>query len=182
MGAPHPLLPFLYDELKKGVQLLLLRDENHRATEHVFDSPDTMNEEPVQLVITAVDSGISLAKVEFQPDLESDESILSGLLTALRYISDMIFWSSFDEMRFGKYTMLMKVESPFLFCYIFKGLTNHAIHRLDEFIKIIREKDSLLKSLKNTISTGAVDKITKSSVMNIATQIFTHSGCQLWRN
>jgi hypothetical protein len=160
--------------------LLLLRDENHRATEHVFDSPDTMHEEPVQLVITAVDSGISLAKVEFQPDLESDESILSGFLTALRCVSDTIFWASFDEMRFGKYTMLMKVEFPFLFCYIFKGLANHAIHRLDKFIKIIQERKSLLNSLKNTISTGAVNNMTKSSVIDIATQVFTRSGCLLW--
>jgi hypothetical protein len=154
---------------------LLLSKENHGDNEYAFDSPDDMHEEPVQLVLSTADSGISLVRVEFRPDLKSDECLLSGFLTAMRCVSDAIFWASFDEMRFGKYTMLMKAESPFLFSYIFRGDTDQAIQRLDVFAKIIRENVSLLNSLKNTISTGAIDEMAKSLVRNIAIQVFSHS-------
>jgi len=170
------LLSPLYKNLKKGARLSLSKDEKQRASERILYHLNSANEEPVQLVLIAVDTGISLAKVEFQPELEGDDSILSGFLTALKCMSDMIFSQPFDRMIFGKYTMLMRVEFPLLFCYVFRGSINHAVLRLDEFIRALQNKIPLLDSLKTTITTGAVDKIAKLSIEDIATHIFTDSG------
>jgi hypothetical protein len=161
--------------LKKGVILLPLRNKKHTKSESIDDSIETVYEEPVQLMLAAAHSGISLARVEFQPYLSGDESIVSGFVTALRYIGDIVFSRPLDRVKIGEYTMLMKVDLPFLFCYVFKGRIHHAIHRLDEFIKTLQGKAPLLNSLKNTISTGAVDKIAMSSIEDIATQVFAYS-------
>jgi len=170
------LLPIFQKALKKGTQLMILSDEANGASKGISNSQGDIHEEPVRLILSAADSGINLFGVDFQPDLMSDESLLSGFLTALRCISHEIFWTSFDEIRFGRYTMLMKVHAPFLFAYIFSGHTSDAMHRLDEFIKILRERSSLLRSLKNTIKTGAVDKMAQSSIWKIASQVFSNFG------
>ncbi len=152
-----------------------LRIEKQEISESIDDSIESMEEEPVQLMLAAASSGISLARVEFQPYLSGDESIVSGFVTALRYIGDVVFSRPLDRVKIGEYTMLMKVDLPFLFCYVFKGRIHHAIHRLDEFIKTLLEKTPLMNSLKNTISTGAVDKRAMSSIEDIATQVFAYT-------
>lgn len=141
-----------------------------------MDNPlQSLDEEPVLLNLTAVESGISLISVEFQPDMNSDEVLLSGFLAAFRSMSDLMFQLSFDEVRFGEYTLLMKVESPFLISYIFRGRTQQAGQRLEELITTLREHTAFLDSFKNTISTGVVDKIAKALVRRLTTQIFTNS-------
>lgn len=152
-----------------------LRIEKQEISESIDNSIESMEEEPVQLMLAAASSGISLARVEFQPYLSGDESIVSGFVTALRYIGDVVFSRPLDRVKIGEYTMLMKVDLPFLFCYVFKGRIHHAIHRLDEFIKTLLEKTPLMNSLKNTISTGAVDKRAMSSIEDIATQVFAYT-------
>lgn len=155
--------------------MLPLRIEKQEISESIDNSIESMEEEPVQLMLAAARSGISLARVEFQPYLSGDESIVSGFVTALRYIGDVVFSRPLDRVKIGEYTMLMKVDLPFLFCYVFKGRIHHAIHRLDEFIKTLLEKTPLMNSLKNTISTGAVDKRAMSSIEDIATQVFAYT-------
>ncbi|MHA2222409.1 MAG: hypothetical protein ACXAAO_10185, partial [Candidatus Thorarchaeota archaeon] len=133
----------------------MLTSEEHkqRISESIVESIETVNEEPVHLMLAAANSGLSLARVQFQPYLSCDESLISSFVTALRYISNMVFSKPLDKVTIGEYTMIMKVDLPFLFCYVFKGRTRHAIHRLDEFINTILEKTPLLNSLKSTIST-----------------------------
>lgn len=150
----------------------LSRDENHGRCERTLPASEFVSEEPVQLVLSAVDTGISLVRVEFKSDLDGDECILSGFLTALSYIGDMMFPQPFDRMTFGQYTMILRVEAPFLFCYVFSGSAVQASRRLCEFIKVLRENTPLLNSLKNTIAFGIVDKAAKSSIKEIATRIF----------
>ncbi len=161
--------------------MALANDEKSGLSDTILEFLEVMDEEPVQLMLAALDSGISLVSVEFQPDLDGDESLLSGFLTALRFASHGIFLLPFDEIRFGKYTMLVRADPPFLFCYVFRGNTKHFSHRLEQFINALREKSSLLTSLKNTMSTGEVNMLTKSSIENLAAEIFSHSGGQLWR-
>lgn len=164
----------LRKDVKKVKLLAVSRNENQRTGECVFSSSDLPNEEPVQLVLTAVDTGLNLVNVDFKTGLDGDESIISGFLTALKHMSDMMFPQPFDRMVFGQYTMIMRIESPFLFCYVFQGNTSQATRRLCNFIRVLRGKDSLLDSLKSTITCGAVDNSAKTSIRTIATQVFTY--------
>jgi hypothetical protein len=135
----------------------------------------------VKLVLAAIDSGLGLVSIEFRPDLKGDECLLSGFLIALRHISDGIFLLPFDEMRFGKYTMLVRAEPPFLFCYTFSGSTKHSSRRLDQFIEVLQEKASLLDSLRNTILSGEIDRFTQLAIGSLASQVFTLSNRELRR-
>lgn len=152
--------------------MTLSRDENQGRCERALPASEFASEEPVHLVISAIDAGISLVRVEFNSEFDSDECIFSGFLTALSYIGDMMFPQPFDRMTFGQYTMILRVEAPFLFCYVFSGSTVQASRRLYDFINVLQEKASLLNSLKNTIAFGIVDKAAKSSIKELATRIF----------
>jgi hypothetical protein len=163
--------------------MALAGNEEERQIDSPSDFLKVMNEEPVQLVLASMDSGIGLIGVEFQPDLKSEECLLSGFLTALRFVSNGIFLLPLNEMRFGKYTMLVRTEPPFLYCYTFSGGTGHSSHRLDRFISVLQEEATLLDSLRNTISTGEVDKQAKSAIGNLANEVFAlsseqYGGCE----
>ncbi|MFW9907883.1 MAG: hypothetical protein ACFFEF_04850 [Candidatus Thorarchaeota archaeon] len=159
----------------------MANNKESRLTDTIFEFLEATDEEPVQLMLAALDSGISLVSVEFQPDLDGDESLLSGFVSALRFASHGIFLLPFDEIRFGKYTMLVRADPPFLFSYIFRGNTKHFSQRLEMFINTLREKAPLLTSLKKTMLTGEVNLIARSSIENLAAEIFSYSGGPLWR-
>ena len=150
----------------------LLEIERKRVTEEIVDFPDNADENPVLLMLSSVDAGITLFAREFQPGLCSDECILSAFLTALRHACNALFLQPFDAMRFGEYTMLLRAEPPFLFCYVFRGHANDSFYRLDEFIQNLREREALLNSLKHTMSTGAIDKPVIHSIEDMASQVF----------
>ncbi len=158
---------------------MLLIDDDHQVEDFLLDSPYSVEEESVLLVLTAIDSGISLMSVEFQPNIKSDEVLLSSYLATFRSMSDLMFHLSLDEIRFGGYTLLMKIASPFLISYIFRGRPHNVIQKLNVFVNNLLESPSIIDSFWNTISTGAVNQNTKSFVECLANQIFTNSREQI---
>jgi hypothetical protein len=148
---------------------------NRENCEVKNDISMVVNEEPVQIMLSAAHAGFSLCKVEFQPYLKGDDSLVSGFLTALSCISDAIFSRPLDRVKIGDYTMIMREENPFLFCYVFKGKIRPAIRRLEDFIEQLREEATLWNSMEDVIDSGAVDKVAISSIQNLATNVFVQT-------
>jgi hypothetical protein len=145
----------------------------------------SMNEEPVQLMLIAAHTGLNLVSIEFQPYIKVDDTLLCGLLSALSRFSDEMFLRPLDSIKIGEHTLLMRVELPFLFCYVFKGQIKHANRRLDVFIESIQRNAQLWKSLMITISTGAVNKNNEIQIGAIANHVLgTNPKCierQSWK-
>jgi len=129
-----------------------------------IETTEIADEEPIQFMLIGAHAGFSLVTKEFQPSLRVDDSLVSGFLTALTSFADEVFAQPLNRVKIGDYTMLMRIELPFLFCYVFRGQSYPAIQRLDEFIEVFKEETSLWNSLTSTITTGAVDYPAKSSV------------------
>ncbi|MHA1905396.1 MAG: hypothetical protein ACXADL_17170 [Candidatus Thorarchaeota archaeon] len=152
-----------------------MTEKNPSDRIHNAQYPREDSEEPVQFIVTAAQAGINLLTVEFQPCLGGDESLLSGYLTALSSFSNMFFFRSLDLIRMGEYVMLMKVELPFLFCYIFKGQTHHGTRRLNGLIDILKDETKLWNSLAETITTGAINISATSNIEDLVTQTLVSS-------
>ncbi len=109
------------------------------------------NEIPMGLNILN-ENGIVLFSKSFAPEWIVDDNLIGALISAFHSFSGEIFSESFDRAKFGKYYILMRAESPFLLCYIFKGQSYHAIKKLDMFLQKIKENseiwDTLLQYLK----------------------------------
>ncbi len=109
------------------------------------------NEVPIGLNILN-ENGIVLFSKSFAPEWIADENLIGALISAFQSISGEIFSESFDRAKFGEYNLLMRAKSPFLFCYIFKGQSYHAVKKLDVFTQKIRENneiwDTLIQYLK----------------------------------
>ncbi|MFX1324552.1 MAG: hypothetical protein ACFE8N_06325 [Promethearchaeota archaeon] len=63
------------------------------------------------------------------------DHLFGGFLTAVNSFSDGMFSKGLDRTSFGEYTLFMKVLSPFLVCYLFKGQSYSAQHRLIYFLE-----------------------------------------------
>ncbi|MHA1481363.1 MAG: hypothetical protein ACTSQZ_08080, partial [Candidatus Thorarchaeota archaeon] len=142
------------------------------ARQGEIEPTEFVDEEPVQFMLVAAHAGFNLVTKEFQPSLRVDDSLVSGFLTALTSFADEVFAQPLNRVRIGDFTMLMRVELPFLFCYVFRGQSYPAIQRLDEFIEILQKETSLWNALTATIKTGAVDYTANASVENMLAQYF----------
>lgn len=138
-------------------------------------SDSSYGEQPVQFILVSADAGLNLISKEFAPDFTMDETLVSGFLTAFRTFSTMYFAKRLNQLRFGEYTLLMRVEQPFLFCYIFRGDFESAKRRLNEFIHQFRIKKGVWNSLSSTVQTGAVNHSDSFEIENILLGVFSPS-------
>jgi len=138
-------------------------------------SSTALREKPVQFILLSVDAGLNLISKTFDPHFDVDESLVSGILTALNTCSSEIFSQQLEKVCFGEYTLLMRIEQQFLFCYIFKGDCNSADFRLKEIINYLRNEPELWHSLLTTLDTGTVNHRVSFRLDNFLTQMLVHS-------
>ncbi|MFW9822732.1 MAG: hypothetical protein ACFFE4_07350, partial [Candidatus Thorarchaeota archaeon] len=68
--------------------------------------------------------------------------LFGGFLSAINALTNEMFSEGLDRASFGEHTLLMNSVSPFFICYIFKGQSYSAQHRLLYFLdKLQNEKD-----------------------------------------
>jgi hypothetical protein len=126
-------------------------------------------------MVMSAEAGLNLISETFDSHFDVDESIISGMLTALNTCSGEIFSKQLEKLCFGDYTLLMRFEQPLLFCYIFKGDCESANFRLNEIIDYLRIDFELWSSLLETMRTGTIDHRVTFRIRNFLTQILTHA-------
>lgn len=130
-------------------------------------------EQPVQFILVSADGGLNLISKEFESDFMMDETLISGFLTAFTTFSTMYFAKPLSQLRFGEYTLLMRIEQPFLFCYIFRGDFVSAKGKLNEFIHQLRSKKGVWNSLSTTAQTGVIDHSYCFEIEDILLHVFS---------
>lgn len=133
----------------------------------------SINEQPVQFMLVSADAGLNLISKEFEPYFSVDETIMSGFLTAFTTFSNTYFTKRLNQLRFGEYTMLMRIEQPFLFCYIFRGDPESGKGKLNEFIHQLRSKKDVWNSLSMTAQTGEVNHSDSFEIENTLSHVFS---------
>ncbi|MFX0209660.1 MAG: hypothetical protein ACFFDT_27010, partial [Candidatus Hodarchaeota archaeon] len=136
---------------------------------------DEIDEEPVQLMILQEKSGIPLFSQSFKPEFDVDNLLMGGLLTAVRSFTNELFSQSLDRLRIGEYTVIITPVSSSMICYVFKGSSYSAQHKVIEFTEGIQSSSALQNMLKSTDESLIVDTkafeetLMETSLLNIFT-------------
>ena len=112
----------------------------------MIDLPELSSEEPVLLLIVS-EGGTPIFSQLFSEDQAFEDHIFGGFFTAINSFINEKFSEGLDRASFGEYTLFMNSASPFLVCYLFKGQSYSAQHRIGIFINKIQSDTDVWKSL-----------------------------------
>ena len=136
------------------------------------DIPKLQAEEPVLLIIV-YEGGVTVYSQKFSQKEMIDEMFVGGFLTAIDAFMHQTFATggSIERIQHQEYTLLLKIENPLLFCYVFKGQSFTAIQKLDSIIKEIKKSTSIWQALTNNL--GVELGITENELIEeLANQVF----------
>ena len=104
-------------------------------------------EQPVWLAILT-NKGKLVMSNPFYSDMNLDDQRLSNFLSSFNTFCDQIFSESFDRVKFGQFTVLIKSVDSYYICYMFQGQTYNARQKLFHFSDLITKDIELQKILK----------------------------------
>lgn len=114
---------------------------DHMIRKRLINIPELSDEQPVLLLIVS-EGGTPFFSQSFIKDQSFEDHLFAGFLSAINSFMDEMFSEGLDRAVFGEHTLLMNSVSPFFMCYIFKGQSYSAQHRIKSFIdKLQRDKD-----------------------------------------
>lgn len=122
-----------YDSIKETLDLL---------QQGVIRAPKLMDEEPTLLLVMA-EGGIPAFSYSFTEDWSLEDEFFSGFLTAFNTFSEKIFSKGLDRAKFGDNTLIMDSVGSFSLCYLFKGQSYLAKHKLIQFAHRMRNTTSI---------------------------------------
>ncbi len=114
----------------------------------MIEVPEISKEVPVMLLILTEGGNLLFSK-KFMEDFSFEDDILGGFLTTINYFISEVFSEGLDRAVFGEYTLLMMPAQPFLTCYIFKGASYFAHHKIKNFLDSIQNDNLIWQSLQN---------------------------------
>ena len=139
----------------------------------IIEVPEISKEDPVMLLILTEGGNLLFSK-KFKEDFSFEDDILGGFLTTVNYIISEVFSEGLDRAVFGQYTLLMMAFEPFLICYIFKGHSYFAYHKIKNFLDSVKNDSVILQSLQNFSQKSKSIQINDiPSLESIVTEIFT---------
>ena len=108
----------------------------------VVEEPKHPEETPVLFLIVS-EGGTPLFSQSFIEDQSFEDHLIGGFLSAFNSFVDEMFSGELDRASFGEYTLLINSISPFFMCYIFKGQSYSAQHRLRYFLEKLKNDDDV---------------------------------------
>ncbi|MFX0091664.1 MAG: tetratricopeptide repeat protein [Candidatus Hodarchaeota archaeon] len=135
--------------------------------------PELPDEEPVLLLILT-GSGLIAFERTFLSESRLNQSIMGAFLSAIQTFSTEAFARSIDRVKLEEYTLLIKTEEPFQFCYIFKGQTYTAQQRLNQFTQVLRNTTLIWGSLLEFLETSQfIEGAAQLALENLLTEVFS---------
>ena len=138
-----------------------------------IELPQSDDEEPVQLLLIAEKSGLSVFSKSFKSLIEVEEQLLGGLLTAMRGFGEEIFSQPLERVKIGEFILILHASSPFLICYVFKGQSYSAMKKVLSFCNLLKEDIRMHEIITHSINSGiGLDIFAHDTLGNIVEQIF----------
>ena len=135
--------------LSERLELAGLNEQmENMVKKRMIEIPEISKEDPVMLLILTEGGNLLFSK-KFVEDFSFEDDILGGFLTTINYIISEVFSEGLDRAVFGPYTLLMMPVQPFLVCYIFKGDSYFAHHKIKNFLNSIQNDSFIWQSLEN---------------------------------
>ena len=134
--------------------------------------PEISKEDPAMLLILTEGGNLLLSK-KFIEDFSFEDDILGGFLTTINYIINEVFSEGLDRAVFGQYTLLMMPFQSFLICYIFKGHSYFAYHKIKNFLDSIHNDNAIWQSLQDYFQKSKLIQVESiPSLESLITEIF----------
>ncbi len=142
------------------------------VNKRTIDMPRFEDEEPVLLIIV-YEGGVTIYSKKFSQKEMIDEMFVGGFLTAIDSFMHQTFATggSIERIKHQEYTLLLKVENPLLFCYVYKGQSFTAIQKLDNIISELKKSITIWHALVNNLGEQLSDK-EKEQIEQMADNIF----------
>jgi len=146
----------MWENLKESTSSLKERMEFARLNEQmenmirkrVVEVPELSDEEPVLLIMVS-EGGIPIFSKVFVKDQAFEDHLFGGFFTAINSFISEKFSEGLERAIFGEYTLLMNSVSPFLICYVFKGQSYSAQHRIRYFIEEFQNDKEVWQTFKD---------------------------------
>jgi len=146
----------MWENLKESSSSLKERMEFARLNEQmenmirnrVFEAPEISDEEPV-LFLIITEEGLPMFSKVFVTDQTFEDHLFGGFFTAINSFISEKFSEGLERAIFGEYTLLMNSVSPFLICYVFKGQSYSAQHRIRYFIEEFQNDKEVWQTFKD---------------------------------
>lgn len=120
--------------LSKRLQKVNLGEHVDRILRKNFaENEQYPNETPVLLSIIN-ESGPTIYSHQFIDDWNYDDQLFGGLMSAFHSFCKDLFKESLDRARFGKYNVIVSLNSPIIIIYLYTGSTFAAQQHLEQFI------------------------------------------------
>ena len=138
----------MWENLKESKASLNERMELAHLNEQMEDMirkraievPELSNEEPVFILIVS-EGGRPIFSQSFIEDQKFEDNLFGGFFTAINSFISEKFSEGLDRASFGEHTLLMNPVPPFFMCYVFKGQSYLAQHRIRYFIDKIQNDE-----------------------------------------
>lgn len=118
----------------------------------LIEESELPEEEPVMVMLLS-EGGLCFYSKTFAAPTKVSEHMIAGFLNAIQGFTDEIFSQSLDRIKLESYTLLVRPEEPFTYCYVFKGQSYTALQKLSKFIEIIPQKPGVWLPLLECIET-----------------------------
>ncbi|TXT56056.1 MAG: hypothetical protein BAJATHORv1_30440 [Candidatus Thorarchaeota archaeon] len=124
----------------------------------LVDMADMENEEPIMLLIIAVERGLSVYTKKFIPEDKTNEMAIGAFITAINsFLQESLEVSGIVErIKHSNYTLIMKQVEGLLFCYMFKGESYSSTQKLNTFIDFLKRYQKIWQYL--VTASKALDK------------------------
>ncbi|MHA2120370.1 MAG: hypothetical protein ACW990_04095 [Promethearchaeota archaeon] len=113
----------------------------------VVKPSDISDEDPV-IILFISEAGIPIFSQSFIKEWSFQDHLFGGFLTAVNSFSNEMFSKGLDRASFGEYTLFMNAASPFLVCYLFKGQSYYAQHRVRYFIDKLQSNQDVWQTFE----------------------------------
>lgn len=110
-------------------------------------------EDPVMFIIMN-QCGPTIYSYSFKPELNFDDQLFGGVLSAFESFSSEIFDGILERAKFGEYKVLFKTLPPFLLCYIYKGPSFFAQEKFLKALNCIQRQENIWSALNEAIAHG----------------------------
>lgn len=138
----------------------------------LVEPPKLSEEEPILVMLLAA-GGICVHSKSFAPVTKVSEHMIAGFLNALQKFSEEVFSQTLDRIRLEAYTVLVRFEEPFTYCYVYKGQSYSAQQKLTRLIELAPQRPSLWNPMLETTQTGrALNSEIQSILDGLLSEVF----------
>jgi len=169
--------------IKERLDLSRLNEQiENMVHNRVVDVPEISNEEPVAILIID-EGGNPIFSQSFLKEWSFEDHLFGGFLSAINSFSHEMFSEGLDRANFGKYTILMIADPPFLICYLFKGQSYLAQQRIRFFCEKIKKDKNIWITFNKFRQTNRLVQLKDIPTINpLITDIFINHSTDIFIN